>query len=95
MAYETIHPQDAIDYNIEEIVSLLEKMKKAWMGTMLSESEKEWYLLRFKPRKRSGYCSSNKRYEEMQQQTFVRVDCVTLRGCIVLMKECLNRLEEK
>lgn len=94
MTFSDIHKQGEVNYDIKQILELAEELKKAWEGEVLSESEKECCLMRIKPGERSNK-NDHKRYDQMQQETFVRENRIALRGCIVLMKECLDRLENK
>ena len=50
--------------------------------------------MRIKSRGRSNK-NDYKWYEQMQQDTFIREDSIALRGCIVLMREYLDKLESK
>ena len=94
MFFRGIHKQGEVNYDIEKILELAGKLKDAWEGEVLTESEKENCLMRIKSRGRSNK-NVYKWYEQMQQDTFIREDSIALRGCIVLMREYLDKLESK
>ena len=97
MYFEMVRVQDEVNHELKTFLALAEKLKEIWNGVPMSEEEKNDYVRMFKPSDDPRYYSpgKKKKYEMMQKQQFVRVDVIALKGCIVLLRECLDKLECK
>lgn len=80
-----------MDSTLDEIESLVKRLRAAWNGVPFQGKELQDYLEHFKQNERSSQVTERK-YEAMKKKEFVLVDWIEHTGCLTLLKKQLEAM---
>lgn len=88
MNYNYVFEKGKMESTLDEIESLVKRLRAAWNGVPVQGKELQDYLEHFKSNERSSQAYERK-CEAMKNKEFVLVDWIEHTGCLTLLKRQL------